>query len=90
MLPPVPNTLPGTPLTTPAVPWKAIEFTVGTTGVGTMEVGRSAAGGAKNRMPVGGERVTPPWIAESGLIFATRSWYRGVTPSGFKNPTVLP
>ena len=37
MLPPVLKTLPGTPLTTPAVPWNVIELTVGTTGVGTIE-----------------------------------------------------
>ena len=47
MLPPVPTTLPGTPLTSPAVPWNVIEFTVGTTGVGTMDDGRSAAGGGE-------------------------------------------
>ena len=54
MLPPVLKTEPGTPLTTPAVPWKVIELTVGTTGVGTIEDGRSPAGGAKKSRPVGG------------------------------------
>ena len=44
MLPPVLKTLPGTPLTTPAVPWNVIELTVGTTGVGTIEDGRSRGG----------------------------------------------
>ena len=90
MLPPVPTTLPGTPLTSPAVPWNVIEFTVGTTGVGTMDDGRSAAGGAKKSRPVGLESRTPPSTDESGFTSATRSWYSGVTPSGSRNPTVLP
>ncbi len=74
MLPPVPKTEPGMPLTMPAVPSKVIELTVGTTGVGTIEDGRSPAGGAKNSRPVGGASVTPPSMFVSGLMSATRSW----------------
>ena len=90
MLPPVLKTEPGTPLTTPAVPWKVIELTVGTTGVGTIEAGRSTAGGEKKSRPVGGASWAPPSMLVSGLMSATRSWYSGVTPSGSRKPTVLP
>ena len=90
MLPPVLKTEPGMPLTVPAVPSKVIELTVGTTGVGTIEDGRSPAGGAKKSTPVGGASSAPPSMFVSGFTSATRSWYSGVTPSGFRKPTVLP